>query len=844
MGSPLPVRAISGHLTWGLDGSVWASFQVEPFAYPHRSVRDAQEVHARTTGALLALPRHALILSIARTLSPGELERRVRGKVDPEEATGWGAHARRIAASLATERVYERLWLLSVRLPDRDGARRFGDWLRAASSEIGAGFGSPHVPPGRTRISEALARAAALEEQLSQHLRLRRLTPSQTRWIYKAAVLRGLADPPLPEDSDGNDSSRAVVTRLDRDAVYHEGGRKEDPDRPRHWRYLTVDHPDHGVGHQSFACLAETPSSWTFPYGSGEWLWHLDDQLPFPVDWALRLERVDNDAARRRALRAKRNLVGQLEEPGGDPAGPATSLSAATDTVDEHRSRLEANPALPAFRATTIVALAHRHLNVLERQAAVLESTFRAAEHNFYRPTGAQLACFTAMLPGSPAPAVVSEYAQDLLPDGLASAMPFAGSGVGDPQGMLLGHSLDTLCPRPILLDPAHGPRDLNRSGSLAAVGELGAGKSFLAKTLAFNTVAMGGQVVAVDRTEHAEYGRLARVVAGRSQVVEITDQATVCLDPFRVFRSDELRLRYGVGFITLLTATPPGSAAGTHIYRAAQEALDTVNVTGRHARLFGVVDHLEAVGGPASEVADKLRALSSISYGRLVFGDQGPPVSLDADYVCFHVPGLRLPRRNANREDLLPEELLGQAILYLVAAFSRRVLFRHPDRFAALLLDEAHALTANPQGRALVGDLIRDGRKHFAAVWAFSQLPSDFTTSEEDTSLDSLLGYRVVFRQARQSAPAALALLGSDGRDDNIETITGLGTGECLLRDPAGRLGLVRIAPPEDPAAVAAFSTTPGSETVAVAPWQSLNGDQVAAPATPTGLYDRAARR
>ena len=174
-----------------------------------------------------------------------------------------------------------------------------------------------------------------------------------------------------------------------------------------------------------------------------------------------------------------------------------------------------------------------------------------------------------------------AEYAQDLLPDGLASAMPFAGSGVGDPGGMLLGYSLDGLLPRPVFLDPAHGPRDLNRSGSLAAIGELGAGKSFLAKTLAHNTVAMGGQVVAIDRTEQGEYGRLAAVVGGSAQVVEISADATVGLDPFAVFDTDELRLRYGVGFITLLTATPPGSVAGTHCYRAAQHTLERAAQTG-----------------------------------------------------------------------------------------------------------------------------------------------------------------------------------------------------------------------------------------------------------------------
>jgi hypothetical protein len=150
-------------------------------------------------------------------------------------------------------------------------------------------------------------------------------------------------------------------------------------------------------------------------------------------------------------------------------------------------------------------------------------------------------------------------------------------------------------------------------------------------------------------------------------------------------------------------------------------------------------------------------------------------------------------------------------------------VLFRHSDRFAALLLDEAHALTASAQGHALVMDLIRDGRKHFAAVWAFSQLPGDLTAESGTDDIDTLLGYRIVFRQSPGTAADALRFLGSDGRDDNVETITSLQTGECLMRDLSGRLGLVRIAAPDDPAVVSAFSTTPGVSRVAVGPWPSL---------------------
>ena len=788
----------------------------------------------RTVAALLGLPTHSLVLSVARKLTAHEIEQRIAAD-DLDRAPGWAGTARRTAGRLAAESVYERRWFLALQLPEPDGGQRLVDRFRAAASEVVTAFGTPSQPAGRGRVAAAIAQSRSLADQLGQHIHLRPLTAAQVRWLYEQAVLRGLVDPPLPQDESRD---RVSVVRLDRDAVYYEGGRRTDWDRPAHWRYLTVEHPDHGVAHQAFSCLAETPSAWTFPYGSGEWLWHLDDQVPFPVDWAVRIERVDNQTARRRALRAKRNLVGQLTEPRGDPAGPATTLASATDAVDEQRGRLESNPALPAFRATTIVAVADRDLGEVERRVAILEGSFRAAEFNFYRPTGAQLACFTAMLPGAPVLPIVREYAQDLLPDGLASAMPVAGTAVGDPGGMLVGFSLDTQYRTAVFLDPAHGPRDLNRSGSLAAIGELGTGKSFLAKTLAHNTVAMGGQVVAIDRTEACEYGRLAETMPGVAQVVEVSADAKVGLDPFQVFDTDELRVRYGVGFITLLTATPPGSAAGTHCYRAAQHTLEHAAESGKAPRLRDVIDNLEAAGGPGSELADKLKALSEISYGRLVFGDPGPAVDLEGDYVCFHIPGLRLPRTNTPRDDQLPEELLGQAILYLVAAFSRRMLFRRSDRFAALLLDEAHALTSSAQGHGLVMDLIRDGRKHFAAVWAFSQLPTDLTANGSD-DIDALLGYRMVFRQSHQTAQDALGFLGSDARDDNVETITSLRTGECLMRDPAGRLGLVHIATPDDPAIATAFSTTPGSDRRVMAGlWPSL--DQ---PTVPRPAADRAAQ-
>ena len=85
-------------------------------------------------------------------------------------------------------------------------------------------------------------------------------------------------------------------------------------------------------------------------------------------------------------------------------------------------------------------------------------------------------------------------------------------------------------------------------------------------------------------------------------------------------------------------------------------------------------------------------------------------------------------------------------------------------------------------------------------------------------------MGYRPVFRQSPQTAEAALRFLGSDPRDANLETVTRLDTGACLLRDLEGRLGLVAIDPPDSPDVAAAFSTTPLHQAT-TRRWSSLNG-------------------
>jgi hypothetical protein len=720
------------------------------------------------------------------------------------------------AAQLSTVAHHRRRYYVVAALPG--AARTWRERMRAATDDLAAAFGAAasHVPIGER---EARAREArAIEARLAVHVPLRRATPGEIRWLYARSLQRSLNEPPFDDTwepttrrlHDDRKSTPSLVHLTD--AIVREGGARDDPDRPRHRRYVRVD-TTAGTSFHTALVVANMPHAWTFPGGGGEWLVHVDD-LGIPIDWAVRVRSVPNATAQSKVRRQHRQLVGQVDEYDGETTGAPPSLAEAITAVDAQRAELAANPSEPELQATTILSLASTSLAELEDQAAAVQALFEPHDYTIARPTGGQLALLRAMLPGTTAPPVCRDYTQFLLPSDLAAGAPFCGPEVGDPQGLLLGTALDAGVATPVLFDPTYGPA-VGRTASLAAVGSLGSGKSYFLKRLCWDTIARGGQVVTVDRTSRGEYAAFAAVAPGTAQVVRLGADTDVCLDPLRTF-TGEARTTTTLGFLSLLAGTSPHTEEGA----ALAEAVDAV-ASRAGAQLTDVLDALQRMGegdpaDPAARsLARRLAHYRRLGPGRIAFGD-AEPLRLDADCIVFWAPNLTLPDRETLLNEhlsrqMLPEHVLGHALLYLVAAVGREVVFSDPRRFGAALYDEAWAVLSSPHGQRLVLEGIRDGRKHNGAIWLASQHPHDLGAGE----LADLVGSRFVFRQAPGATTAALEFLGAPDSTDAEATLrAGLRTGQCLFRDVRDRIGLIQITEPVLDDLRTAFDTTPSHAT------------------------------
>jgi outer membrane biosynthesis protein TonB len=795
---------------------------VKPFPHAHTASGDKLAIHSQIRGLLMSLPADSMLLSICELLHPMDVVDRMADGIPLETQTGWAMMCEATADWLEQVPLHRRRYYVAAQLPSTK--RAWYQVLADAAADVNARFGVDRAPVSELEIQERQRQAHELEVRLSGHVELRRVSAGEVCWMYARAMRRDADEPPFdanwepPEDAKAREARedgryerpRGVLAQLT-ESIVKEGGYKDDEDRPRHRRYVRIDTGGY-TSYQTVMAMADMPHYFAFPGGGGEWLYHAD-RVGFPVDWCVRIRSVRNADAQIKVRRKHRDLIGQVDEYDGDLTGAPPQLASAIQSIDEQRAQLGANPAEPELQVTVLMSVAAPTLVDLEHRATALIGRFEPQEYGLARPTAGQTALLRAMLPGTAAPLVSRDYTQFMLTSDLAAGSPFCGPEVGDPQGLLLGVSLDGGNNAPVLFDPAFGPK-ANASPSLAAVGRLGSGKSYFLKRLCWDTVARGGQVVTIDRTPSGEYVRFAESIPGNVQIVRLEAGADVHLDPMRSFHGDD-RATVSLGFLSLLAGSSTQSEEGA----ALAEAVDAVSARPDPA-LSDVIDELERMGADPNDPDEAARALARrLSHyrrsatGQLAFG-KGKPISLDADFVIFWAPNLALADRETLSTEMgmrmmLPEQVLGQALLYLVAAVGRRVVFSDPRRFAAALYDEAWALLASPHGQKLLIEGVRDGRKHNGAIWLASQHPNDFAIAE----LEDLLGSRFVFRQARQAIPAALRFLGTDDSADAAATLeSGLDTGQCLYRDVRDRVGLIQVLPPAIREIEDAMNTAPGA--------------------------------
>ncbi|MGA5564261.1 ATP-binding protein [Streptomyces platensis] len=844
----IPVRHIAGQVIWTRHGTCWALWRVEGSGHAQSS-RTVKERRLRALESLVKQLRgKAMLLSLCPQVDPAEVVRRMTDGVDLAACERYAQLATRVWDQLERLELTSRTDWLAVPLPAGTKRQAAGMAIDAARAEMALQLGLLPAPVGAREEVRRLRQAQDLAAAWPSTVALRPATEAEILWIYGHSARRGVLEPllPEPEQSTGRGRGRGAaalgqVVLAEGALPTAEGGDDADVHRGRFGRRWLQVSTEWGESYQTILSLTEMPERFIFP--GSEYLASLDE-FGFPVDWVMRIKVTPGDVAEAKALRQAREVAGQAGEYEGETAGVPSRVLEAAEGMDEYRTAITSSKSEVEVQAMGALCVWGATPAEAEARAADLQTHFAGNDYTFTRPLGEQENLWYGMLPGARTPKVMASYAQVLLARDFAMAGPFAGSALGDAKGPLYGLQLAGGGTRPVLTDWSLGPRK-SASASAAFIGELGGGKSVAMKAAVYGILAAGrktdqpgsrGRAVIVDRTPQQEWVRFAQACPGTTQVITIDDQAQVSLDPLRTILDRAQAQRRTESFLTLLLGVAPMSDQGV----ALSEAIAVV-LAGPAPSMATLVGELQSRGkrdATSNAVARKLSSVARKDLARTIFDPTLPVVDTSrADAIVFATAGLALPKEHELSADRLAtlefEKVFGRATLYLIAALSREVCFANPHEFCVAVWDECWWLTSSPEGMSLLLELVRDGRKHDAGVFAGSHDGEDIGPKESAAGqvIRGLFPRKFLFRQTDVAlARRGLAFLDLDPGDaDLVELVTtGLSpvdvddelraqrAGECLHRDLYGRIGGMQIVVPADPEAEAAIHSDPAVQVAA----------------------------
>lgn len=835
----IPATAMTRHLMWTRSGIVWATWRLQAVPYGYGTPDMKKLVRAHHQALFQGLRGEALLMGLCAELDPISIVEKMLAGVPISECPEWAEEVTLTLDALEQVPLGTRAFWLSVPLSAGSWKNRALSAYRAADTSLRDTLAMPRQMPGEREIEAAMRAAQDVEESIPAAFKPSRATAAEQVWIALHSQRRGLSSDsatPVPSvqtspesfSVDGELAGFQMPSMLPNPWI-DEGGQSDFPKNspqqvnPFKRKYLKVHSPaSENPSYQVMQALVAGPKSgWQVP--GVEWISRIE-QFNIDADWAVRLTVADSDTVKRRNKRAEESIKEQFGQQAGtsEITGGNAELSEIAETLAAYAASLNRSDKEVEVQATTIFAVGAETPELAKAKARFITDDYKRSEFVLEAPLGGQEELWWAMQPGTPSTRLVRELAQITTGREFSSSVPMVLTELGDEQGANLGENITAGRHTPILID-LQGNIQADSSGSFGCVAELGAGKSVLMKETAGTVVDRGGRIVAIDRTESKEYAHFARSLTKEKTTIVDLMTPQYSLDPLRVFgpRVGARMVQSLFAVMLGIKARDPLGVALSRLLGADYVADHRITTLGRllqHLKEIPVTDETNALVGLMNLIAEK-------DFGDVLFNDSLPPLELASDAIVFLTHGLSLPDRSELEQkhlfdEMSIEKIYGRAMYTLLTAIAREVCFMDPSQLALFLVDEAHHVTASPEGERELRIFFRDGRKHGAAAGVASHDPLDFG----DEITRGLIKIRFVMRQTDATlARRALEWLGLEADDamitevtENLSPLAASGRvaedrrGEGIMRDVRGRIGKFRKGLSARPERRAAVLSTP----------------------------------
>ncbi|AGB27298.1 hypothetical protein Mycsm_07204 (plasmid) [Mycobacterium sp. JS623] len=816
-----PTVSVFGNLRRMRDGSIWADYRITGLPYGYTSDERKYDTLVHHKNLFRALPNNAVIAGRIAAMNPDEIVARAMAGTDVNSRPMWREECEGKHDFFSTTvRATERIFTVSFPVVDSDVVTDLTGWGSASRRS---------KERDRTEMAKAADLASAIVTRLPSVFGFEPLTTAQMVWLWNRALSRGSAPEVFPTAVASNVSSPAGAFAM---AEFDEGERRREGKRwsPSSFAPLVKITQPGRIGTteswQTLLAIEALPlEGLQFP--GSEFFTIADRVAGFDVDWAVRISKTSREQAIARNTKNLRRLNEQVGERDTEISFAHDTLSEQVMLLGEYNGHLEGNDDEIEVSLCPIFAVAGTTRAQCEDGALKLVQAFERNRIKVVAPLGGQRELWAAMNPGGVNLRAVDDFSHVTISEYAAASVPCATNDVGDVSGPIFALNLSGRRNQPVHLEWF---REASRgaSPSVAFAGELGAGKTWAILTMMFQLVDVGGQFLAIDRTDQGEYA--APVSTLRSSVVVDMLRPRWSMDPLRIFPAD-ISVDKAVDLLTPLFGCTPDSPQGLtlgellHPERGVRSIPDMLHVLQRGMDDGGIDGGAKPLPAGWAELHRLLGYWATKRYAAALMDPNLPPLNLDAEGIVIRTNRVEVPTAEevASGDPIDPSKIFGRAMYGLSTEIGRQAFGSNKRRMGAVVMDEAYHVTSTPRGLASVTRIVRDGRKDNTALILGSHDPvSDYPAG---TALD-LIPIRIVMRHRDESlARRSLKWLGIDP-DKNPHIVTDLTRntspkgsnnkvipgreGEGYLRDARGAIGRIKVLGPSSPMRREAMNTTP----------------------------------
>lgn len=572
-------------------------------------------------------------------------------------------------------------------------------------------------------------------------------------------------------------------------------------------KYLKIKQFQNGKeveGYKATLCFARFPDTIDFPY-TEPWI-HVTALLPYPTTMFSSFTIEPASKVLKVVNKKEKDATDQAKNSGENaPIAVIEQLDEAREL--KHALSRERRPWLFGRHRISVTAATKEALDANVQEIIDL---YKNLGITVVLPSGDQM---NLLLESQPAGKVRSKaYNQNqelgIIPVGMPSGSGKVGDQIAYDEkthaakgwlGPYLGYTISRV-EEPVFLS-IHSAIARDSPPGCTITGAPGGGKTFAGLTLTYMMAIQNVWTIMIDPKGDA-LPMLNLPGLENSHLIDLGDKDAShdgILDPFTLGNDQSEQKLLALEVISLFLKSRMEAKEENAVSKAIKGAIDEAARGGFRPSMNLVLAKLAEDSSPEGErVANQLSLISELPFARLCFGQPNQnrtQLRAEDGLTVISLKGLNLPA-TPNQDSYTLKNWLAVGIMYLLTNYTESLMFTADQKHQkAVVIDEAWAITSTPQGQALIERIARMGRSLNTAIVCISQNAGDFL------NLTNSMPYRLAFGSRDEGEINNVCkFLGLEHDDEgkplqgSFKTVEGLNRGECLMRDPDGRIQKVRI--------------------------------------------------